>query len=359
LGFERFQLKLCLALQISSLPCHICILALHSKPEGLKPKGSETKGSKTREDCYMFTKRQNDLPQRYTSAIAQLSSDHIMTRLGGIYALERIANESEQYYLTVMEVLTAFVREYAPKEQKQIQDEPRAQVISVISIDRQTDRLTTEGEKRPKPSSDIQAALTAIGRRNRKHERGNRWFQEYQWINLRETNLAGADFGSYDWRGVRFDEANLQGANFSSAQLQEASLWRANLQGAELGGATLQGADILGANLQQASLFHTRLQTARLCEANLQGAMLMGANLQGAVLTKANLQGAMLSQANLQDALLTEANLQKASMKEANLKGADLSRANLDEASLFMAKLEGANLDGTCLQATNVQEADL
>ena len=37
-------------------------------------------------------------------------------RLGGIYALERIARDSEKDHGPIMEVLTAYVREKAPRK---------------------------------------------------------------------------------------------------------------------------------------------------------------------------------------------------------------------------------------------------
>lgn len=54
------------------------------------------------------------ITERFTKAVEQLGSDNISIRLGGIYALERIANDSEKDHWTIMEVLTAFVREKAP-----------------------------------------------------------------------------------------------------------------------------------------------------------------------------------------------------------------------------------------------------
>ena len=62
-------------------------------------------------------------------------------RLGGIYALERIAKDSEKDHGPIMEVLTAYVREKAPRKENH---KPQA------------------GEK---PPTDIQAILTVIGRR--------------------------------------------------------------------------------------------------------------------------------------------------------------------------------------------------
>jgi hypothetical protein len=63
-----------------------------------------------------FTQQQQAARERLTTenfskAIEQLGSDKLEVRLGGIYALERISKESPQDHWTVMENLTAFVRE--------------------------------------------------------------------------------------------------------------------------------------------------------------------------------------------------------------------------------------------------------
>ena len=55
--------------------------------------------------------RQRRITESFSKAIEQLGSDKLEVRLGGIYALERISQESPHDYWTVMENLTAFVRE--------------------------------------------------------------------------------------------------------------------------------------------------------------------------------------------------------------------------------------------------------
>src|SRR5204862_4799589 len=55
--------------------------------------------------------------ERFASAVEQLAAERsdgsprTETRLGGIYALERLAAESEREYWPIMEVLTAYGRE--------------------------------------------------------------------------------------------------------------------------------------------------------------------------------------------------------------------------------------------------------
>jgi len=57
--------------------------------------------------------------ERFAAAVEQLASDRAdgtprtEARLGGIYALERLAADSDHEYWPIMEVLTAYVRENA------------------------------------------------------------------------------------------------------------------------------------------------------------------------------------------------------------------------------------------------------
>jgi hypothetical protein len=52
---------------------------------------------------------QGQVTDRYTKAIEQLGADNLDVRLGGIYALERIARDSAADHPTVVEVLAAFI----------------------------------------------------------------------------------------------------------------------------------------------------------------------------------------------------------------------------------------------------------
>src|SRR5262249_28259945 len=51
------------------------------------------------------------LTERFSKAVELLGSEKLDVRLGGIYALERIAQDSQKDHWSVMEILTAFVRE--------------------------------------------------------------------------------------------------------------------------------------------------------------------------------------------------------------------------------------------------------
>ena len=97
------------------------------------------------------------ITDRFTKAIAQLGDDKMAIRLGGIYALERVAKDSEKDHGPIMEVLTAYVRQnaYRPGEDSEGGREE----------DPEEDPEGGRENGRGLPTTDIQAILTVIGRR--------------------------------------------------------------------------------------------------------------------------------------------------------------------------------------------------
>jgi hypothetical protein len=176
------------------------------------------------------TTQEGQITDRFTKAITQLGDKNLEIRLGGIYALERISKDSQSDHWSVMEVLTAFVRERAP-----------AKTAS-------SDGTSVEREAKKKPPADIQAILTVIGQRERTFENGG----EIHHLNLRDTNLQGADLEKAKLHGVTLWGAQLQMAFLKNAQLQGALLRDAQLQDANFEAAQLQGAILWGAQLQKA-----------------------------------------------------------------------------------------------------------
>jgi hypothetical protein len=100
--------------------------------------------------------REAQITNRFTQAIGQLGAElkdgqpNLEVRLGGIYALERIARDSPKDHWTIMEVLTAYVRRNAPWPPVPPATAGRAAGAG-------------EPQPPPKPRTDIQAILTVPG----------------------------------------------------------------------------------------------------------------------------------------------------------------------------------------------------
>jgi len=191
--------------------------------------------------------REGHITDRYAKAIELLGSDKLEGRIGGVYALERLAKDSpERDSSTILEVLCAYVREHAPWPPP---DQPR--------------RATggdAEASRPPHPDTDVQAALTALGRRQRMD--GERP------LDLRITDLRGADLVGADLKGALLFLAHLEGAylwgaaHLEGAQMERACLDGATLRDVYLRGADLRGVSLVGADLTGAHLDGTDLGTA-------------------------------------------------------------------------------------------------
>jgi len=241
----------------------------------------------------------SQITERFTRAIDQLGSEKLEVRLGGIYALERIARDSEKDHWSIMEVLTAYVRERSP-----------------WSKDKKDDSLK-------RPSSDIQAVLTVLGRRTRTYKNG-----EEEPLDLRGTDLSMANLEKSHLEGAQLDGVRLEKARLNDARLEAASLYRARLCKARLWRVHLEKADLMEAQLEGAQLNVAHLEEANLSDAKLGRAVLRGAHLEGAILIQADLVEADLMYSYLSEADLTVANLSKADLRGAT----GLTKEQIDSA---------------------------
>lgn len=256
-----------------------------------------------------FSQGENRLiTERFTRSIEQLGNKEETIRIGGIYALERIANDSPRDGWTIMEVLSSFIR-----GKQNIKGQDLTATVPIIR-------------------TDAQAALTVIKRRKTELEDDN------QYLDLSLTNLCEANIMAANLNRVKLNNSILVKADLSQANLNFANLSNANLSEANLTAVKLAGANLIQANLSNTNLSAADLNEANLNKANLSDAILDGAKLTNTSLGNANLNGAILIGANLRGATLSKANLSKADLSGADLYQANLSNSNLNKTDLRKVK---------------------
>jgi len=129
---------------------------------------------------------QRQITERFVQAVRLLADKSLEARLGGIYSLERISRDSQDDHWTVVETLAAFIREKR-------------------KIPKSTEKSDTETESSGKDvdpvPTDIQAALTVLGRRKwAKSETGK--------IDLKKTNLQDAHLYKANLQNTNLQQAN-------------------------------------------------------------------------------------------------------------------------------------------------------
>lgn len=235
---------------------------------------------------------QGQVTDRFTKAIEQLGSDkdRLDVRIGGMYALERIARDSPRDQPAVIEVLSAYIREHSREE---------------WLVPRSDEDPTLERATRP----DIQAALTVIGRRDATNDRYPVDLQkaELYGADLRDAHLARAKLFDAKLEQADLRDADLFQANLAIAKLDSADLRGADLRGAYLVGTDFSGADLTGADLSAANLYRASLIVTDLTRAHLAYAELAGAHFGQTILTGADLTGSGLGDSDLSDSDLTDA----------------------------------------------------
>lgn len=220
------------------------------------------------------TREQNQLAEsgqitdRFNAAVTNLGSGSETIRIGGVYALQRIMQDSPRDQPAIIQVLAAFIRQQAPWNGS-TSDARRA-----ASADQEKLEL-------PGPAPDVQAALTVLGSRDPADDGGVH--VELQSTDLLGAELSGADLAGADFFGanlalVDFTGANLSGVEFGTASLAFGFISNANLTDADLSDADLTGVDLSGADLIGAAL-----DIADLTGANLTNSLLAGADLWGTI----------------------------------------------------------------------------
>ncbi len=205
--------------------------------------------------------------------IVELTEPNLEVRIGAIYALERIAQDSDRDHVQIMEILCAYIRQNAPAassllsprtqwEEKAAElrktglDDHRIANLLTTKIDVSPEDITDSGmfnwiQALPKPRTDIQTALNVIGRRSNHQIVLEQAMEPPFKLDLRDTNLQRADMMNLELsnallqrsdlagvfaRNVILRHADLGGTNLIFADLREADLSHSNLGSAPSGG---------------------------------------------------------------------------------------------------------------------------
>ena len=250
--------------------------------------------------------------ERFSDGVKMLAQNEnskpaIAARIGGIYALQPLANNyASQYAAQVVRILVAYVRE-------------NTQLTEIPVNDSEMHFL---GE-------DVKAAFAVLAQLlDERNESSEKKFE------LSDNDL---DFSGCDFSHMCLDYRQVNGLRHYR--------WRgANLQGSDLRRSDLRGSDLRFADFRKARMYGAQLQGADLC----------GANLEGALLYRADLRGANLKVEST-DEKSVPTNLRDAGLLYADLRGADLQGAG----SSFATDLGDAGLGSAKLQDTDLRYANL
>lgn len=194
---------------------------------------------------------------------------NIEVRIGAIYSLERIAQDSLRDHVQIMEILCAYIRTNSPAHQASRSPheispytntyvaERRINIFGILE-ENALDRQRKWRAQLPKPRQDIQVALTVIGRRSAAQ---------------RAIEAEVDDEGIYRSFKLDFAGANLQTANFMSGNFARASFVGTRLDGAQFMDARLQGVEFQSSSMQGAAFNFATMEDSFIVDCDLSDAL--------------------------------------------------------------------------------------
>lgn len=186
---------------------------------------------------------------------------NLEVRIGGIFALERIAQDSPRDHIQIMEILSAYIRKNAP-------------VSAALSAEELHDNPFTA------PRVDVQTALTVIGRRKPRQIKLEE--REKYYIDLQRTALQGASLSRLNISRVLFHYSNLAGANLIRTTLigtpEYQKIWGVCFNGAKFTWCTIKNLEFPDTTLSCADFMRASFQDVKLSTIN-QEAMLKSSTI--------------------------------------------------------------------------------
>lgn len=241
------------------------------------------------------------------NAIGQ-SLPNIEVRIGGLLSLELLMKDNPEHYVTIMEILTAYIRENAGGIPKPL---PKDRNFAALAEWRETNLRDLR--------LDVDICLSIIERREVPEQAGD-------FIpSLERAPLAHLNLSRRNLNGFNLLQANLRGSNLSFTQLKKTNLQSSDLSAASVAYADAGFADLRNAKFTLADMTLTDFPRAKVDYAEFAEATITFSDFSGASLTNIDFV--------------------KTTIYHTSFKGADLSHANFEEArDLHTADFQGALL---------------
>ena len=176
--------------------------------------------------------------ERYQRGAEMLGNEVLAVRLGGIYALQRLAQEyPEEYHVQIMRLFCAFARN--PTEDEEYDA-----------------KLDAEAVRFPRTREDVQEVLRAISKRNWSDvelESIEKFYLDLRGANLQEILISGGNlYGAYFW-----------GANLSGAGIEHVDLSYVTFLKADLSRVTFSDVDLFKSEFDESDLTDAELHEVR------------------------------------------------------------------------------------------------
>jgi uncharacterized protein YjbI with pentapeptide repeats len=246
---------------------------------------------------------------------------NLEVRIGAIFALERISQDSLRDHIQIMEILSAYIRNNCKRE---------------IDIDFEIDRINDAPDypKRCTPlRADLWTALLVIGRRSPSNIEYERSLDSPYSIDLQGANFSG----------VNIDKIDLRFSKLNNTVWSYAGLRWANFSGAHIDNGDFRRADLEYVNFNDSWLFDVSFECGSVAEGSFASAYLSQCDF---------------GKCGLEATKFSDTRIEFCDFRRANLGGASFGASRFFRSVLETAQLFGTDfsrvteMDQKCLEGT-------
>ena len=224
--------------------------------------------------------QEGQITERFTRAIDQLGSEKLEVRLGGIYALERIAKDSEKDTTTVLEVLCSYLREHTAGIQSIPADIDYSDPVFV--------HIQLFNKLHMQLSADQKACLSIVGR-----VCSPEGFSKY----LKGACIGGTEQVNSSFTNSSFEKSFLCAARFDESNFYNSWFVSAVAVGMDFSSSDCSNISIIRSDFRYCRALKTNFTNAYLIESDFSGAFLEETYLYGTGFKRSRLLGTRMERA--------------------------------------------------------------
>lgn len=250
---------------------------------------------------------------------------NIEVRLGAVYALERVAQDSKRDSRPIVETLAAYVRNVAKNQ----------------------DGEAPASDEMPLPGHrpDVQAALEVIGRLNS--------FIERRHIDLSSTDLSFYDV-SGDMKKVDFSNSILNGGHIKNVSFDGAKFNNSQISILNIEFSSFLNAKFIQANLIINECLNCSFKSAKFFSVHIEDSLFISSDffnsqLPNAIIEKTFFRKCHFISSDFQESKLSGCSFQDCNLFGINFKNADLRYTDFSSSQVADCDFDGANLSGVSL----------
>lgn len=271
-------------------------------------------------------------------ASIELTVPNIEVRHGAMFALDRVAQDSERDLGPILDTLAAYARNNTSGE--------------FSHNSKQNQELTIEElEQIPHPRLDIMAAMKVIS----SHLGSSidfELFGEREKLDCQNVTLRNATLHNLCLSSVNFTGARMEGMDLLSTDLSRSVFTRADLSHSQIHRTIAINAHFDNCEIRNSNIFDSKFSDSSFSKSNI-----VKTQFQALIMRRVEFHNAQFTNSVIAESDLTDSSFYRANCSQSAFYGVNFKNAHFYRANLYNANFDDCDLAGVSFAGANVIDA--